>query len=1029
VSAFRCYLLGHFRVEDSTGRTLEVKNRKSRALLALLLQRREQRASRDELISLLWSRSQPEQGYASLRKTLSDLRKTLSLGMSDAIASIDGDLLLQKMTFSKDLDNLTQYTAVELTFPANTTLLDDLDGLDPEFDEWLYYQRIETRRDLVEHFTTQLKLSIEGRAIIAARRTADWILKNIDQYNEVAISFLIRDRVGQGKIAAAIEFFSDYERRLKNDLNLPCPPEIMALVDNIRGQHSATDTYVADSNCRIDDPRGSTVDNIVDELNATRILHGRSVFVLGSIGMGKTHLLNLFDRTAPKDRVTLRYDRTTLRGSDAAEILRNISVQLAVALCSKFGPKPRNASAIQFVASHIDAMTHLFHFDREELSNLTFGVPSRTERELEPKARHLFEKLCFALSDESKVCIILDDFDTLSEKSQDELLLLGDAVKDAAVFWLVSASRQPQNYLTTFDMTINLAPLHFDDVRQLVIQRGPTHKPSLRYLEHIYRASGGVPLLLTQLLDADAISGRETMGWRGPEGSIETFHYPGYDATVRNLFSECSLEASDVALKVALLGCCVLGSRYTELFGPVSADIFEELGRGNIISSGRHRDQDTIELLHARIGDVIISSAQTETLLALVSSFSAETLSRAEKVSIFEQFLCRLERPILSNWMKRYIVEALRVRKYELIESFANRAMTVEQSFPDWCREILVESYFQQGKFISLKSAALRVVGMTPEISDRYQFAGAILGAESLIRDDEEVRSDANKYLSMSQFFSGAYDKVAKKGEALENVYAFLQTDDEMLVHDLGYCGMANAQLGNFDLARRQVSGAIAVAKKCGNRAEDYAEYYRQFVLVHQGEVVNALACLIPAARYRGDGRTLFEVGLLRCLLGFVYQVIGSPGISVKVLSELRAELPIGETGILAAYLDCALTSGHTMIGNIKLARQFAEQSLSAVEVGRFLSVKVWVLRNHGILADFHGVSPFAGTLERALELAVDLGMRPDIAHLNRIKGASARRQGQTRAAEIFESRAEELYRDLGMHHWLKRTNWNATRA
>ena len=71
----RICVIGVFRVLTHDGQDLTPRGRKARALLAILALTSTRRRSRPALQDKLWSDRGPEQGAASLRQTLSEIRR------------------------------------------------------------------------------------------------------------------------------------------------------------------------------------------------------------------------------------------------------------------------------------------------------------------------------------------------------------------------------------------------------------------------------------------------------------------------------------------------------------------------------------------------------------------------------------------------------------------------------------------------------------------------------------------------------------------------------------------------------------------------------------------------------------------------------------------------------------------------------------------------------------------------------------------------------------------------------------------
>jgi len=73
-------ILGGFQARLSSGNTLDIAARKTRALLAFLALPAGREHSRDKLMSLLWSDRSNEQARNSLRQALTELGRALGAG-------------------------------------------------------------------------------------------------------------------------------------------------------------------------------------------------------------------------------------------------------------------------------------------------------------------------------------------------------------------------------------------------------------------------------------------------------------------------------------------------------------------------------------------------------------------------------------------------------------------------------------------------------------------------------------------------------------------------------------------------------------------------------------------------------------------------------------------------------------------------------------------------------------------------------------------------------------------------------------
>lgn len=131
--------VGTFKVLDMSGRDLTPRGRKACGLLALIALTPEKRRSRSIVQDKLWSDRGPEQGAASLRQTLSEIRRALGdqrecLLTDTRVVALDPD----KVAVDVDDDAAMAGFAGRAEAPI---LLEGLEVRDAEFQHWLRDQR------------------------------------------------------------------------------------------------------------------------------------------------------------------------------------------------------------------------------------------------------------------------------------------------------------------------------------------------------------------------------------------------------------------------------------------------------------------------------------------------------------------------------------------------------------------------------------------------------------------------------------------------------------------------------------------------------------------------------------------------------------------------------------------------------------------------------------------------------------------------------------------------------------------------
>lgn len=128
-------IVGPLRLIDAAGQEFTPKGRKSRGLLAILARSPNLERSRALLQDKLWSDRGATQGADSLRQTLSEIRR--HLGPHRSALRADRSMVGLDKSMVKVVDRPTAEQA-----GRECQLLEGLDALDPEFENWLRDERM-----------------------------------------------------------------------------------------------------------------------------------------------------------------------------------------------------------------------------------------------------------------------------------------------------------------------------------------------------------------------------------------------------------------------------------------------------------------------------------------------------------------------------------------------------------------------------------------------------------------------------------------------------------------------------------------------------------------------------------------------------------------------------------------------------------------------------------------------------------------------------------------------------------------------
>ena len=124
----KLHLAGPVSVIDAEGRDRTPYSMKARGILAVLGTARAYRVSRSKLQDKLWSDRSPEQGSASLRQALTEIRKRLG-PMREILTSGPGWIGLDPDLLDVVLDPPADFV------PGTFEFADDLDIRDAEFED------------------------------------------------------------------------------------------------------------------------------------------------------------------------------------------------------------------------------------------------------------------------------------------------------------------------------------------------------------------------------------------------------------------------------------------------------------------------------------------------------------------------------------------------------------------------------------------------------------------------------------------------------------------------------------------------------------------------------------------------------------------------------------------------------------------------------------------------------------------------------------------------------------------------------
>jgi TolB-like protein len=218
---------------DPGGEDVILRNRKTRAILAVLALAEGRRVSRSRLAGLFWDGSNDAQARMGLRHALSELNRFVNhripglVGIDRTAVRLNTDLCW--------IDAVAPATQFE-------RLLDDLDGISCAFDHWLAAEREKFENRERASLERELKQLVEGDAAPELQAAAARKLINFDPTHEGAVRSLMTAFAKMGDRVQAIREYERCLQALRSKADLQPSKETVAVYDAIRSAGSGFNT-------------------------------------------------------------------------------------------------------------------------------------------------------------------------------------------------------------------------------------------------------------------------------------------------------------------------------------------------------------------------------------------------------------------------------------------------------------------------------------------------------------------------------------------------------------------------------------------------------------------------------------------------------------------------------------------------------------------------------------------------------------------------------------------------------------------
>jgi TolB-like protein/DNA-binding SARP family transcriptional activator len=224
-SSVHLFLCGNMRIVGPEGEDIILRNRKTRAILAVLSLADGKRVSRSRLAGLFWDGSNDAQARMGLRHALSELNRFVN-------HRIPGLVEIDRTAVRLNTD----LCWIDAFAPAThfERLLDDLDGISSAFDHWLAAEREKFEHRERASLERELKQLVEEDAAPELRAAAARKLINFDPTHEGAVRNLMTAFATMGDRVQAIREYERCLQALRSKADLQPSKETVAVYNAIR---------------------------------------------------------------------------------------------------------------------------------------------------------------------------------------------------------------------------------------------------------------------------------------------------------------------------------------------------------------------------------------------------------------------------------------------------------------------------------------------------------------------------------------------------------------------------------------------------------------------------------------------------------------------------------------------------------------------------------------------------------------------------------------------------------------------------
>ncbi|WP_456618752.1 BTAD domain-containing putative transcriptional regulator [Bradyrhizobium sp. P5_C12] len=216
--------------------------RKAQALLGYMMLSSARQLPRAKLVGLLWSEKDDPLAKGSLRQSLSQIQRELKARGCTHFHADQMHVALEIDQVACDVMQIVSDAERGIVHPIllaherlTDDILDDLEGVDPAFSDWLAETRPLIHERLIDALTRLLPDEADT-IVTATAEAAAKAIHRLDSENERAIRVLIKSHLGAGSIGAALAVYARLWRQLEDTYDIEPHKLTQDLIAGLRQQ-------------------------------------------------------------------------------------------------------------------------------------------------------------------------------------------------------------------------------------------------------------------------------------------------------------------------------------------------------------------------------------------------------------------------------------------------------------------------------------------------------------------------------------------------------------------------------------------------------------------------------------------------------------------------------------------------------------------------------------------------------------------------------------------------------------------------